>query len=122
MGAPKLTSVSRANISVVVFAVLFYTLHAHPARPTFLPTALVPARFQYTLRQLIFFSASVTAGCFLIHITNKYSYLAVLKQAPSLGCVWIWAVIELDLPWAALSLAVAGLFIWQGDYDIKGTR
>jgi uncharacterized membrane protein YesL len=42
-----------------------------------------------------------------------------MKQAPPVGCLWIWAVIELDLTWAMLSLAGAAAFLWQGGYDIK---
>lgn len=35
-----------------------------------------------------------------------------MKQAPPLGCLWIWAVIELDLLWASASLLCAGAF-WK---------
>ncbi|EON99144.1 hypothetical protein UCRPA7_5373 [Phaeoacremonium minimum UCRPA7] len=77
------------------------------------------AIYQNALRQAIFFVASIAAGCYLIHISNKYDYLAVMKQAPPLGCLWVWSVIELDLPFAVLSLACAALFLWQGGYDFK---
>ncbi len=100
-----------------MFGLLFYTLHAHASNPTILPG--LPARYQPILRQSIFFVTSICAGCYLIHISNTYSYLAVMKQAPPVGCLWIWAVIELDLPWAVLSLAGAAAFLWQGGYDIK---
>ncbi|KAH8879945.1 hypothetical protein GQ53DRAFT_671039 [Thozetella sp. PMI_491] len=109
----------RAIQAFFVFFMLFYVLHLQPSNPTFVPTALVPARFQPVLRQIIFTILSVTAGCRLIYITNKYSYMAVLKQAPSLGCLWIWSVIELDLLWAAPSLAIIALFVWQGDYKVR---
>ncbi|KAI6784781.1 uncharacterized protein J7T54_007874 [Emericellopsis cladophorae] len=62
--------------------------------------------------------ASVVAGCYLIHISNEFGYLAVMKQAPPLGCIWVWSVIELDLPWAVLSLAVAGGYLWYGGYSV----
>lgn len=103
--------------SHAVFFLLFYTLHPHSSNPILLPG--LPARYQNPLRQAIFFVASVSAGCYLIHISNRYSYLAVMKQAPPLGCIWVWSVIELDLPSAVLSLACAGLFLWQGGYDFK---
>jgi len=45
--------------------------------------------------------------------------MAVMKQAPPLGCLWVWSVIELDLLWAVLSLAGAGLFLWIKGYSIK---
>lgn len=100
-----------------MFALLFYTLHAHASNPTLLPG--LPARYQPILRQTIFFVTSICAGCYLIHITNTYGYLAVMKQAPPVGCLWIWAVIELNLPLAVLSLAAAAAFLWQGGYSIK---
>jgi len=62
---------------------------------------------------------SVTSGCYLIHITNNYGYLAVMKQSPPLGCLWVWSVIELNLHWAVLSLAGAGYFMWSRGYKIK---
>jgi hypothetical protein len=62
---------------------------------------------------------SVLAGCYVIHITNTFGYMAVMKQAPPVGCLWVWSVIELELPWAVLSLAGTGTFLWQNGYTIK---
>jgi hypothetical protein len=106
-----------ANTRSPVFGLLIYALHPHPSSPSLLPG--LPARYQPIVRQGIFFTASVCAGCYLIHITNMYGYLAVMKRAPSLGCIWVWSVIELELPWAVLSLAGAGLFLWMNGYSIK---
>jgi hypothetical protein len=100
-----------------VFGLLIYFLHPHAANPGLVP-GLSP-RYQAALRQTIFFATSVYAGCYLIHITNTAGYLAVMKQAPPLGCIWVWSVIELDLPWAVLSLVGAGAFLWQKGYSIK---
>ncbi|KAI2470541.1 hypothetical protein F4781DRAFT_176451 [Annulohypoxylon bovei var. microspora] len=101
----------------VVFTLLIYVLHPHPAFPRFCPG--LPLRLQGPLRQTIFLIASTCSGCYLIHVSSKYSYLAVMKQSPPLGCIWIWSVIELDLPLAVLSLAVTGGFFYQGGYTIK---
>lgn len=59
------------------------------------------------------------SGCSLIHITNEAGYLAVMKRAPTLGCLWLWAVLELPLISAVASLAVCGFFFWWGDYDLQ---
>ncbi|GAB1320878.1 hypothetical protein MFIFM68171_11088 [Madurella fahalii] len=107
----------RAAQALLVFGVLIYALHPHPSSPTLLPG--LPTRFQPLLRQAIFFASSLCAGCYLIYITNMFGYLAVMKQAPSLGCLWVWSVIELELPWAVLSLAGAWAFLWQNGYSIK---
>ncbi|OBT70812.1 hypothetical protein VF21_10027, partial [Pseudogymnoascus sp. 05NY08] len=74
-----------------VILVFFYALHPHSV-----PAAYFP-RIPSLLHQILFFASSVGTGCYLIHITNEYSYYAVLKQAPPLGVIWIWSVIELDL-------------------------
>lgn len=88
---------------------LFYTLHPHPTPSIFLPS-LPPLA-----HQVLFAASSTAAGCYLIHITNTYSYYAVMKQSPPLGCLWIWSVIELSLGWAAGSLlACIGFLKWCG--------
>ncbi|KAM0276735.1 hypothetical protein ACHAQH_006446 [Verticillium albo-atrum] len=107
----------RALQAFAVMLVLFYVLHPHPSTPAFVPG--LPLRYQDPLRQLIFFTTSIVAGCYLIYITNSFGYLAVMKKAPTLGCLWIWAVIGLPLGPAAASLVVCAAFLWQGGYDIK---
>lgn len=101
----------------LVFFILFYPLHPHAANPKSIPG--VPVRFQKPIRQLIFFIMGTASGCYLIHITNSYGYLAVMKRAPPLGCLWVWSVVELELVWAALSLLGTGVFLWLGGYNIK---
>ncbi|KAK4668922.1 uncharacterized protein QC764_701510 [Podospora pseudoanserina] len=103
--------------ALLVFGLLVYTLHPHPSKPTLVPG--LPLRYQSVLRQSVFFVCSICAGCYMIHITNMFGYLAIMKQAPSLGCLWVWSVIELELPWAVLSLVGAGGFLWLNGYDIK---
>lgn len=61
---------------------------------------------------------SSVAGCYLIHISNEYGYLSIMKQAPPLGCLWLWAVVELDLLWAVPSLAIAASFMWKQGYSV----
>lgn len=104
-----------ANWLSSVILLLFYILHPHPTPSPFLPR--LPQRYSYVLHQLMFFLGSVLTGCYLIHITNKYNYYAVLKQAPPLGCMWIWSVIELDLKWAVGSLICCGAFLRWGGYS-----
>ncbi|OHE92143.1 hypothetical protein CORC01_12546 [Colletotrichum orchidophilum] len=108
---------SRTLIALLVLFFLFYNLHAFPSSPTLVPG--LPARYQHPIRQAIFFVAGAWAGCHLIYITNKFSYLYIMKQAPTLGCVWIWSVLELDLPVAVANLGVAGAYLLQGGYTIK---
>ncbi|KJZ75244.1 hypothetical protein HIM_05438 [Hirsutella minnesotensis 3608] len=100
-----------------VFLFLFYFLHPHDSSPRLVPG--LSLKYQRPLRQATFFVMSVASGCYLIYISNTYGYLATMKRAPPLGCLWLWAVVELDLLTAVASLAAAGVFLWQGGYDIK---
>ncbi|KAJ6784048.1 hypothetical protein PWT90_00335 [Aphanocladium album] len=100
-----------------VFLLLFWALHPRKSDDTLLPG--LPANYQAPLRQLVFFAMSVVSGCYLIYVTNMKGYLATQKRAPPLGCLWIWAVMELELPWATLSLLVATGYIYSGGYNVK---
>jgi hypothetical protein len=103
---------------LLVFASLFYVLHLHPSDPTLVPG--LPDAYHAPLRQAIFFVTSACSGCYLIYISNTYSYLAVMKQSPPLGCLWVWSVIELNLLPAVLSLASCVFYLWYGGYKING--
>jgi hypothetical protein len=106
----------RAILAFVALFILFYPLHPTPSNPTLIPR--VPARYQHPIRQAVFFAMSVAAGCSLIYVTNAKGYIANMKRAPPLACLWLWAVIELDLAWAALSLVVAIGYLGYGGYAI----
>ncbi|KAF2971308.1 hypothetical protein GQX73_g2229 [Xylaria multiplex] len=108
---------TRALVALVVFYAFFYVLHPHESSPILVPG--LPSRFQEPLRQAIFFVASTASGCYLIDITNNYGYLYILKRSPPLGCLWVWSVIELNLPMGILSLAIAGGFFYQGGYSMR---
>lgn len=105
------------KIRCPVFSILVYVLHPHKSSPTLVPG--VPLEYQNSIRQGIFLVTSIYTGCYLIYITNEYGYLAILKRSPPLGCLWIWSIIELNLPLALLSLVFSGGFFVQGGYTIK---
>ncbi|KAF4462921.1 deacetylase [Fusarium albosuccineum] len=109
--------VTRTLTAWLVFVALFYVLHPHYANPTFIP--FLPKQYQERVRQAIFFVMSVTSGCYLIHISNNYGYLAVMKRAPPVGCLWLWAVVEMDLLWAVPSLLIAIGYAWKNGYGFK---
>lgn len=98
-----------------VILLLLYSFHPHPSPSIFLPR--LPPRIQPVLHQLLFFVCSVAAGCYLIHVSNRHGYYAIMKQAPPLGCLWVWAVIELDLFWATGSLISCIVFLKYGGYS-----
>lgn len=111
----------------LVFLLVFVPLHApseDPAAPV-VPPFLLPARSRSRhtvapiVRQAIFLVVSVAAGCYMVHVTNRHGYLAVMKQAPPVGCLWVWSVIELRLGLACLSLACVGVFLRAGNYSVR---
>lgn len=90
---------------------LFYFLHPHPNPPVLLP-AFINNRH---VNQVIFFIASVACGTRVIYISNEHGYYYSMKQAPPLGIIWIWSVIELNLFWAVGSMvACAGYIKYYG--------
>jgi hypothetical protein len=101
--------------STPVFLILCYTLHPHPSPSPLSPR--LPPQYQAVISQLLFFVGSVASGCYLIYITNEHGYLAVMKRAPPVGCMWVWSVIELDLRWSLASLVCCGAFLWWGGYS-----
>ena len=82
-----------------------YILHP-PERSGRLPT------------QMLFFVMSIGAGCWLIRAVNLEGYFFVMKQAPPLGTLWVWSVIEMKLGWAVASLVAVGSYLWLGGYSI----
>ncbi|KAF4454761.1 hypothetical protein F53441_2839 [Fusarium austroafricanum] len=106
--------VQRTLTAWILFVALFYVLHPHYSQKTTFP--LVPQDYQETIRQAIFFVASTLAGCYLIHISNNYGYIAVMKQAPPVGCLWVWAVVEMNILWAFPSLCIAVAYAYKNGY------
>ncbi|EHK19780.1 uncharacterized protein TRIVIDRAFT_47013 [Trichoderma virens Gv29-8] len=109
--------ITNAGRMWMVFFFLFYSLH--PAQPNQVLIPGLPRRFQRTLRQMLFFAMSCVSGCALVYITNSKGYLYNMKRAPPLGCLWLWAVVELDLLWAVPSLLVTAAYVWVNGYSIK---
>lgn len=75
------------------------------------------ARSLGIVRQLFFLVVGVVAGCYLIHAGNKHQYFAVMKQAPPLGTLWVYSVIEMDLWFAAGSVLLNVGFLLYGGYS-----
>ncbi|KXT08973.1 hypothetical protein AC579_4036 [Pseudocercospora musae] len=70
------------------------------------------------LRQILFLASAVVSGCYLIHAGNNYGYFAVMKQAPPLGTLWVYSVIELDLLFAVASVLIDLAFLLWGGYSV----
>lgn len=67
--------------------------------------------------QVLFAILSIVAGAWLIHATNDEPYLAVMKKAPALGTLWVWAIVEMKWEWAVGTLSVVGGWGWWMGYS-----
>ncbi|KAB8360781.1 hypothetical protein FH972_024515 [Carpinus fangiana] len=86
-----------------VLLVLIYLAHTRAAKRWDVP------------RQAVFAIASILSGCRLVRMGNEDAYLAVMKNAPPMGILWVWCVVEMKLLWGIGSLgAVAGWAVWRG--------
>jgi len=70
------------------------------------------------LKQLLFVAVANVSGCYLIYLTNDEGYMAVMKNAPSIGTIWVWSVIELGLVGALAGVAGPGAYAWYNGYGI----
>ena len=56
-----------------------------------------------------------TSGCEVIRVTNAEGYYAVMKNAPSLGVVWVWCVLEMGVVGAVVGVGgPVGWGLWRG--------
>jgi hypothetical protein len=86
----------------------------------FLVTYMMRSELAWKLgivRQIFFLALGVGTGCYMIHAGNVHQYFAVMKQAPPLGTLWIYSVLEMDLPFAAGSLLLNVAFLLWGGYS-----
>jgi len=95
----------RAATSLPIFTVLVYLTH-------------VDFSYRFPIfRDAIFFLGSIAAGCYLVYSGNKHGYFYVMKSAPPVGTLWMWSVVEMTLPFAAMNAAVVFGYIWWNGFD-----
>jgi hypothetical protein len=70
------------------------------------------------LRQAVYLLLANVAGCYLINLTNDRGYYAVMKNAPSVGTLWVWTVLELGIAGALAGVAGPALYAWWNGYGI----
>ncbi|KAK8188990.1 hypothetical protein IWZ00DRAFT_306364 [Phyllosticta capitalensis] len=92
--------------SLPVFPILWLTIYLFHTQT---------AKKLGVVRDALFFVASIAAGCYSIYIGNTYGYFAVMKQAPPVGTLWIWCVVEMQVYWAMASMVIVGVYsLWNG--------
>lgn len=77
--------------------------------------SILHPRSSHLFTQILFAFLSVAAGAWLVHASNEDAYMAVMKKAPPLGTLWVWAIVEMRWEWAVGCLGVvAGWGWWKG--------
>ncbi|KAM6495961.1 hypothetical protein JOM56_008667 [Amanita muscaria] len=73
----------------------------------------------YTMRykphrrmQTFLFALAILAGCRMLFIVNHKPWLVNMRQCPPLATLWIYAIVQLELGPAVVSLIVVGAFVW----------
>lgn len=97
----------RIGIALPILMGLVYVFHPKPR-----------SRYMQIGKQLLFLVVSIAAGCSLVDSGNNYGYYAVMKRAPPLGTLWVWSVIEMQLPYAVVSLLPVAAYTWYFGYTV----
>ncbi|KAL4957734.1 hypothetical protein BDW69DRAFT_8436 [Aspergillus filifer] len=80
--------------------------HPEKASLSFLRKLLFPP----SMKTMVFLPAAVLLGNKLMAMTNEETYYAVMKQAPAIGTLWVWCILE--LPLGATVLGALGPLLW----------
>ena len=123
-----------ATLTIIHFTLTFLVHHQYASEPpslgplflsssVFSPTpflflvlvSVLHTRTSHPATQVLFAAMSIVAGSWLVYATNDEPYMAVMKKAPALGTLWIWAIVEMRWEWAVVCLSlVAGWGWWKG--------
>ncbi|KAL3464159.1 hypothetical protein BJX64DRAFT_97736 [Aspergillus heterothallicus] len=66
--------------------------------------------FPPTFKTMVFLPGAVFLGNKLMTMTNEDTYYAVMKQAPAVGTLWVWCILE--IPVGAAVLGALGPLTW----------
>ncbi|KAL4920444.1 hypothetical protein BDW62DRAFT_198761 [Aspergillus aurantiobrunneus] len=66
--------------------------------------------FPPSMQTIVFLPAAVILGNKLMTMTNEETYYAVMKQAPAIGTLWVWCILE--IPVGAAVLGALGPLVW----------
>lgn len=98
-----------------ILTLLIHFMHGHLVS---VPMSKEVADAVGGVKQLVFLAVANVTGCYLIYLTNDEGYMAVMKNAPSIGTVWVWSIIELGLLGALLGVAGPGIYAYYRGYGI----
>ena len=103
------------------FPTLFLIVHLFHGHLLPISTTNLSSRrksFLNILRQGVLLALANVSGCYLIYLTNDKGYYAVMKNAPGVGTLWVFAVLELGLVGALLGVVGPGIYAWWHGYGV----
>ncbi|ODQ65018.1 hypothetical protein NADFUDRAFT_83131 [Nadsonia fulvescens var. elongata DSM 6958] len=114
----------RASTALPVFALLLHIVRSfspsdvdkQQSKKT--EAELVKDKNRYFWFQTCLFFASVGLGMYVIFISNEEGYYAVMKKAPAIGTLWVFAVLIMEWNWSLASLVIIGTWSWLRGYSI----
>ena len=103
-----------------ILSSLFYASTVRSPTPVllFVIVAVLHPRSSHVFIQALFAVLSLVAGAWMIRASNEDPYLAVMKKAPPLGTLWVWAIVEMRWEWAVGCLVSVGAWGWWQGYSI----
>ena len=101
---PLFLSSTIYNPAPLILLLLVWILHPRASQPVV---------------QVLFAALSVASGGWLVKATNEEPYMAVMKKAPALGTLWVWAVVESKWEIAIVELGLVGLWGWWRGYGFS---
>ena len=78
--------------------------------------SLLHPRASHPAMQLGFTAMAIAAGAYLVKISNEDPYMAVMKQAPELGTLWVWSVVECRWELALTGVLTVAGWGWMRGY------
>ena len=127
-----------SSLTVLHFTLTLLTYHQYDSEPpklvplilsstVYSPTPLVLYLLVWILHprasipvvQILFAVLSIACGAWLVRATNDEPYMAVMRKAPALGTLWVWAVVESKWEVAAAGLGIVGSWSWWNGYGFS---
>lgn len=92
----------------------FFRGHLLPS----IPLSNTTANAIRVLRSVLYLLIANVAGCYLLMLSNDRGYYAVMKKAPGVGTLWVWAVLEMGLFGALGGVAGPAGYAWWKGYGL----
>lgn len=108
------------SCATVTFPLLTLLIHLFHGNIKFLLPSpeLLRVLERWRIQEAFWCAVANFAGCYLVSVTNDHGYYAVMRQAPGIGTVWVWAVIEMGVVGSLVGVMGPALYTWYYGYTI----